>query len=355
MYTKKELRRKDTVLKAVKGGIKKKYEDFTSKLSVKNAGEMARYVSLEYISNNPQIEWSYWEMSNNTELTIDFVFSRPDKDWNIHQITSMVIKNEAWAFVDKNIDWKWSFASLSTSIPLYIIDNNPHKAWNWSWISTRYDLTEEFILRHPDKSWETIKFSNSFSKDLVISLHYLDWDWFSIELKTYFHWDIVRAHPQKHWDWVGLSTIKNIPSDVFLDNMEKSWSIRNVCKNIIILEKDRVRIREIENIELKYMLIGNDLPLDDNTPAFDIFSGPGGEKREQEMFLYHARRHIAAIRIQKIWTRVAYDEKHPIGERIQLRKFFNSWESVNDPKEIDRLVEDEIKRHPPAPMEGEPI
>lgn len=353
-YTKSEIRRRDAVLKAVKGGIKRKYEDFTSKLSGDDAGKMGRYVSLEYISNNPHIEWNYRDVSYNPELTLDYVFEHPEKNWDSSKITDIVCTKEKWEYVTDNIDWKWSWRDLSYNIPLDIVRENPGKDWHWGALSGRYSLTEDFIIRFPEKNWNTERFGNRFTKDLVLAVPHLNWDWFCMEQKDYFHWDLVRYHPEKHWAWHDLSKLEGIPSDVFLDNMDKPWNIDSVTKNIIILSDDIPRIRDIEDPRIRYALIGDDIDSEEDMPAFDIFSGIGGEKRERELVLYYCQRHMAAYKIQKLWYRIMYDPSHPIGERVNLRKMFRDWNQIEDGEELERLVAEEVKARRLREARGEP-
>lgn len=342
-YTKRETRRRDNVLKAVKGGIKKQYEDFTSKLTSDNAAKMGEYVSLEYISNNPEIDWDYLSVSKNKDLTLEYVLEHPDKKWNKRLITRKLINEKRWEFLERHIGWDWDWNLLSFYVPISIFANNPDKDWLWTGISRRIDLTEQIILDNPDKPWVTDHFKERFTKNLVMELPHLDWNWYNMDRMSYFHWDLVRAYPEKHWAWKDLGGLDYVPSDVFLDNIDKAWDLDDVSRNIVILESDEERIRQLDNPEIKYALLGDEISEVEDLPAFDIFAGIGGEKREQELILYYTRRHMAAYKIQKEWCKIMYDPYHPCGERIGLRRMFRDFHRIEDDDELERLVAKEVQ------------
>ena len=82
---------------------------------------------LYLIEKYPNKPWSWWNISQNPNITMEIIEKYPNKPWN------------------------WVFISKKPNITMEIIEKNPNKPWDWSYISKNPNLTVEFIERHIDK------------------------------------------------------------------------------------------------------------------------------------------------------------------------------------------------------------
>lgn len=312
MYDKQHKKRLKVIQEDVSRALCKEYEDYTDNLSLSEAAKMGRYVSLEYIEKNPHIDWDYREVTRNSQVTLEYIMKNTDKNWDWDEATYLL---KDYQVLYDNPDLPWNMALLSRSAPLDFILRYRTKLWYWGTISSRPDITRDILLENINLPWDPSSFNGDMiDSDLVYDLEQLSWNWFSMEEKSYFHWDLVRYLPEKHWDWNSLSYIKDIPGDIYLDNLDKDWNIEGVIKNIKLSESDKIRIKESKDMDMvKYKLLGENV---EEKVAFDIFDGRGGEDRKAEIKLSYYKQHMSAYKIQNLWRRIMNDKKHPLYKSV---------------------------------------
>ena len=83
-----------------------------------------------------QREWcEYW---------LKFIIDNKYKDWN----------------------WDWSYVSENANLTMDFINVNPEKSWNWYAISRNQNITMKNLIDNPDKPWNWYEISrNPFLKD----------------------------------------------------------------------------------------------------------------------------------------------------------------------------------------------
>ena len=84
---------------------------------------------MEIIENNPDKPWDWEWISNNDNITIDFVEKHIDKPWD------------------------WEQVSWSDYLTMEFIEKYPDKPWDWEGILENPNLTLEMIDKYYDKNW----------------------------------------------------------------------------------------------------------------------------------------------------------------------------------------------------------
>ena len=53
-----------------------------------------------------------------------------------------------------NKDWNWWNLSRNSNITMEIIEKFPDKPWKWELVSSNPNLTMDIIEKYPDKPWD---------------------------------------------------------------------------------------------------------------------------------------------------------------------------------------------------------
>ena len=85
---------------------------------------------IEFIKNNPDRPWDWWEISSNPNITWGIIEANPDEPWD------------------------WMVISRNRNITLEIIEANPDEPWDWWEISSNPNITWEIIEANPDRLWD---------------------------------------------------------------------------------------------------------------------------------------------------------------------------------------------------------
>ena len=327
----KYVKKRRQLYSSIKRGIANKYEKLSSKLPSADISKMGAFVGMEYIDSNPHIEWDYLQVSRNKELTVDYVVKHHLRNWDWKVTTILLINKNEWDYVFNYPDLDWHWKEMSYRAPWELISKYPDKPWRWNGISWRYDLKEYQIRLFPDKPWITEYFDDRVSWELVRDLPHLNWRWYQLETRECFTWELVRIFPEKTWCWEDLSRLDKIPSDIFLDNIDKNWRVNFAIQNIEVREEDVLRIESLEDPKLKYALLKkgwNEIGYYDDFVGIDLLQGVGGKSREEEVIIHHARQHMAAFTIQNRWRNICVDSYHPLGEKIIKQRFLQLQEEM---------------------------
>lgn len=82
---------------------------------------------MEMVEANPSINWDWYMLSENPNLTIDYIIEHPDKDYNKEKISENTFEKERRNFIDKKLrehiaslqiqgQWKKTYYSPDTRI-----------------------------------------------------------------------------------------------------------------------------------------------------------------------------------------------------------------------------------------------
>ncbi len=104
----------------------------------------------------PNKEWDYKMLSHNPNISLDYIYKHPNKNWILNasrsSVTCITVITMKTILKRPEINWSWYY--ISTVISLEDISNYPDKPWNWSGVSLNHNLTLDFILSNPNKPWD---------------------------------------------------------------------------------------------------------------------------------------------------------------------------------------------------------
>ena len=146
-----------------------------------------------------------------------------------------------------------------------MIERYPDKPWCWSGISNNPNITMEIIDKYPDKpwNWSGISSNPNLTMDIIEKypnkpLHWYCW----ISRNPNLTMEIIEKYPDKPWDWDRISSNPNLTIEMIEKHLDKPWDWNVIASN-----------------GLNY----------------------------KERYLTEARRHLAALRIQKHWMKARYN------------------------------------------------
>jgi hypothetical protein len=181
-------------------------------------------ITWEIVQQNPNILWSYYYLSQNPNITWDIVKLHPTRDWDSISLTinpninwNIIKANPNHTFLGKNNKWNWGFMTLSSKITLDIIKQNPNIPWNSRFITGNPNITWDEIQQNPD----------------------IEWDYNDLSRNSNMTWDIIKANPNKKWNYSILTNANsNITFDIIRQNPDKKWDLYPISTNLNITLND---------------------------------------------------------------------------------------------------------------------
>ena len=81
-----------------------------------------------------------------------------------------------------NKDWNWDFLSQNPNITFEFILQHPDKDWDWGVLSENPNITFEQVLQNPDKPWDFYCLSENPNITFENVLQYSDkpWNWYEL-------------------------------------------------------------------------------------------------------------------------------------------------------------------------------
>ena len=217
-------------------------------------------------------KWNYYYLSENPNITQEFILKYPYKNWNIKWL------------IDNNKITNFKALSKFKSIDQYIINKYPDKPWDWEWLlentyipinkyipinlikkyknrqnyqelSKNPNITEEFILKQPYQNWNIkwliennkitdfnalTKFKNIYS---YIIDKYLnkpwDWEWLientDINVEKYIPLNLIEKYKDTFYCYY-LNFNPNLTEEFILKYPYKDWNIEYLIKNNKIID-----------------------------------------------------------------------------------------------------------------------
>lgn len=180
-------------------------------------------VTLEYITDHPDLQWDFFWLSQNPNITIDFVREYRDEEWDWQALSS----NEGITIQDirenPDLPWDWVLGGVSRNPSVTLADV---RAYPETFVSTNVfysvklsELTEEeiykyahFLCANKNLTWQDI-----------ISRPNCPWRWEWISSLPCVTLDIVRSNPDKPWNWYSLSGNPSISLETIKSNPQLPW------------------------------------------------------------------------------------------------------------------------------------
>lgn len=285
---------------------------------VKHANKLG---DLQYVNYNPNIDWRFiithtnypWVLDllqKHKCITQDIVASkRPPFIW------TNVRKNINFPIVDVPNDASARDYSEHPNISWAIVKDHLNLAWNWFFLNFRLDVTSEILTTYPLLPWNgyTLSANKHVTLALVLAHPEMIWDWATLSRHVNITLEMMEEHPELPWDfdaaagnpnastWQQLGTIakkSHTPSfwTHFLQN--PNITLEDIMANINFLTP---------NPNLEYLTFWD-------TIVYNQFP-----HQRLLILVAHARRHMAAYRLQKWWRSAISHPARSLCWRAQWR------------------------------------
>lgn len=144
-------------------------------------------VTLEIINSHPNLPWILSGLSINPNITVEFVKSHP--------------------IINNRMNWDYFWISRNTNITWKIVCENPDFQWNYFGLSYNPSITIQDVLTKPNKKWNWYEVSKkpSVTLDFVKSHHKIPWDWQGLSENPSISWLEVCTNLDLNWNWETLS------------------------------------------------------------------------------------------------------------------------------------------------------
>lgn len=146
-------------------------------------------------------------LSENPNLTMDYVEKHSDKPWCWGAISANAKISEA--YIESHLDkpWDWINMTSNPNIPLEYIDKHPERIWGNYCLSHNTQLTQEYIEKHPEIEWNRFGISAcpNITLEFIEKHTEIDWYWNFISGNPNVTMEYIEKHPEKDWNWFTIS------------------------------------------------------------------------------------------------------------------------------------------------------
>lgn len=214
-------------------------------------------ITCEIIEQNSNYDWDYYSMSFNPNLTWEFLNRNLNKNWHWYWVSAKV--NVTCEIIEQNLNsnnplpWNWVGLSQNPNITLDFVINNLDKTWNWYYVSKNLTITWTFIEQNLVNdnplplSWKGLSLNPNIMNEKNIEkicIEYGDknWDWTSIYLNSAEIHNIYNNTEKKNkvhenvFRWYNPSLNPNITLD-YISKHNNSIGIDCLMNNKFLLYK----------------------------------------------------------------------------------------------------------------------
>jgi hypothetical protein len=201
--------------------------------SPQNLKGPSRRVSFEDFKAFPDLPWSFYDLSFNPNIPLEYVIDNLDKVWDFygiclnrnHTFEDIVkrINGIPWEISynpnvvfaehvvkNRNIDWNPYAISRHQNTRIEHIENHPKFPWDYNGVSRNPNVTMDFILRNLDKGW----------------------NWYTLtKFNSNIGWKDIMANRDLNWEWNGISANDNIlevEDDEFAEYVMKIIAVNRI-------------------------------------------------------------------------------------------------------------------------------
>jgi hypothetical protein len=179
----------------------------------------------------PDYPWKYHLLSDNKNISIDFIAKNLDKNWGWFRISNRV----KWEDFLKYPHLPWNYVSLSCNqnITWDIIQSNPQIPWDYNGISCNPNITIEIVRANPDINWNYENLNNSGIlpfKELKEQLRLIPRD--EVGMSKAISLKDIENNPNFRWNWGAISMNPNLTLEFFEKYPKKKWNYSNVLKTL---------------------------------------------------------------------------------------------------------------------------
>ena len=310
-----------------------------------------KYISWEFIKNNPDKPWNYDYVSKNPNITIEILKNNSNIPWNYKYLSENI--NINWNFITENMDkiWNWDKLSKHPNITIDIIMKTNYWLWNWEYVSENPNLswpdvlnnldlswklstiyrrfenyiTWTFIKNNPNKNWTWHEISRNpnITFDIIKNNPDKEWHWWYVSRNPNIKWEDIINNPELQWDWSGLSLNLNITWDIIKNNLDKDWDWDCISRRDDITEEIIDKNHEIKWEYDEFISYNNNL-----TPNFI-------KKKKKSLSIPYLRNnmpvyrekwinqqrleHIKTLQIQRHWRNCSCNPEFKLARKLLLR------------------------------------
>lgn len=190
----------------------------------------------------------YKHLSNNNNLTEKYVIENITKDWDFDILSGKFSRIFFEKIIVNKRQISWYNVSKNPNLTIEWIKKYKHADWNWEVISSHKNLDMDWLLEFPNKPWNLYLLSNNKNFDIewISKLNYPveKWSWYSISKNPNFQYIWIEKYPQMPWNWAWISYTCDINVKIIIQMHEKPWNWKSISQNknlnlnkIILFEK----------------------------------------------------------------------------------------------------------------------
>lgn len=248
-------------------------------------------ITMDIVLANLNMPWTK-SLCANANITLRHVRAHPDLLLHLDMLSfnpniNMRFVNEQSEKSNSNSSWRWSALSANPAITMVDVEDYINRPWDINAMSRNPNLTFKFVKRHFNAAWRWDQVArnihatpaqvNSFPAVDDPEKRRIPWVDHNPENRR-ISWVDHSDKPKKRCiSWVDYSNNPNLAlTDVF-EQPDLPWRYSGLLRNPLTADYWRV-------------------------------------------FVQCARRHLSALKIQRLWRMVSTDPNHDIGRRIQYAR-----------------------------------
>ena len=208
-------------------------------------------ITIEFIENNTNFNWSWYQVSRNPNLTLEFI--------------------------KKNTEYKWCWYNLSKNSAFTIddIESSPDLPWNMKAVMENPNLTKEFVIKHKDQglNWLDLHYNPGLTFDDLKEISTVlceDINFYHLSFNPNIDICTVLNNRDKPWCWDTLSTNPGISMNDMIMTPDLPWNKLLLPDNISINFSDILECPEMFEDSWAYISQNPNLSPEDviNYPNF---------------------------------------------------------------------------------------
>lgn len=173
----------------------------------------------------PEKNWSWYQLSLNPNITLDYVLSHPEMKWDLTALPmnpnvtyNDIVKNRH--FFGENARY---FAGNVNADPETILREG-NDVWNLQYLCFNPNITFKFVKDHPEVEWnyDHLSFNKGIVWEDICSSPENRWDIYSVSCNPNITYEVVRDNPEYLWSYECLSLNPNFTPEI-LENERGSW------------------------------------------------------------------------------------------------------------------------------------
>lgn len=175
-------------------------------------------------------ELDWYELSRNKNITVEIISQFNQYPWNYHSLSEN--PNLTFDFVLQSNSIKlFDFNKLSRNICINIqhVKDYPQFPWNFSVLLENPNITLDTVRNSPELNWDYRKISS-----MTMSMDFLEWiidnkkDVVLLDLSCNkcITAEFIEKHIELKWDFFHLSQHPNVTAELVLKTLDRKWNIQ---------------------------------------------------------------------------------------------------------------------------------